>query len=227
MVNMRKPNATHSEGDETSWFSSKSRTEAFSDGVIAIIITIMVLSIPLPKTFAWGDILAFGTALFIYLLSFLVVGAFWNQHHQAFLYLNKMNGKIVVANIFFLFFLSLIPLFTKWVIENQGSLIPVIGFDAVYLMVSFFYLLTFRLIMSSSKEQRMKEFAEMMKNRKRAHPRQSWFPVIVLMCIIGVMVIVSIYLPKISIVILMGIPIFSSIVNLLNTEQKRGMTQRK
>lgn len=201
---------------------SKYRLETFTDGVIAIIITIMVLSIPLPASFETNELVIFGTSLAIYLLSFLVVGAFWNQHHQAFTYLEKVNQNIIVANIFFLFFLSLIPLFTKWVIENQGSLIPVIGFDTVYFLVSFFYILTFRLIMKQSEHHEFK--LQPKKMRGRRNPGNfSWLPLLILLIIISGVVAISIYRPKLATFILMGIPILSSIVNLFVFRQGKSI----
>ena len=199
---------------------TKHRLEAFTDGVIAIIITIMVLSIPLPKTFDIKDLLVFFTSLVIYLLSFLVVGAFWNQHHQAFVYLEKVNHKIIVANIFYLFFLSLIPLFTKWVIEHQGSLIPVIGYDIVYLAVSFFYVLTFRLIIEESNHEEVKRIKEKIESNQFTKPHTSWLPLILLLLIVSVVVTGSIYQPKVSTFILMGIPIASSILNLFISDRR-------
>ncbi|HKJ81896.1 MAG TPA: TMEM175 family protein [Ignavibacteriaceae bacterium] len=201
---------------------TKNRLETFTDGVIAIIITIMVLSIPLPETSNWNDLIGFSSSLFIYLLSFLVVGAFWNLHHKTFNYLNRINQKIIAANIFFLFFLSLIPLFTKWVIQNQGILIPVIGYDVVYLLVSFFHVLIFRLVMSESEHEEIIHIKEKLKSSHTSKPRSSWLPIILLLIVISVMVVMSIYLPKISTIILMGIPIASSILNLFITERKPG-----
>lgn len=201
--------------------TSKHRLETFIDGVIAIIITIMVLSIPLPKSFEVKELLSFASSLVIYLLSFLVVGAFWNQHHQAFSYLEKLNQKIIAANIFFLFFLSLVPLFTKWVIENQGSLIPVIGYDLVYLAVSFFYAFSFRLIMEESNNDEIKHLNERMKSRKEAERHASWLPLIVLLLVTAAVVFVSIYFPKVSTFILMAIPISSSIFNLFISRDRK------
>ncbi|MAX79813.1 MAG: hypothetical protein CL843_06535 [Crocinitomicaceae bacterium] len=197
---------------------SKYRIEAFSDGVISIIITIMVLEIPLPETFELSDLLAFSSSLIIYLLSFLVVGAFWNQHHQALSYLEQVNHKIIVANIFFLFFLSLIPLFTKWVIQNQGSLIPVIGYDVVYLIVSFIYLLMFRLVVKFGDEERVKHLNDIFQSRKAFRP---WKSLIILLLIVIMVVIGSIYLPNVANIILIGLPILSSIFNLFVSKQRK------
>lgn len=201
--------------------TTKYRLETFTDGVIAIIITIMVLSIPLPKKFEWLNLLEFFLSLFIYLLSFLVVGAFWSQHHQIFTYLDKVNSKIIASNIFFLFFLSLIPLFTKWVIENQGTLIPVIGYDIIYLLVSFFYALTFRLIITESNDQEIQQFREKIRSKQVDKPNFSWTPVIILLSIITAVLIISIYLPRLSVIILIGIPIVSSLFNLFTSERKK------
>lgn len=198
---------------------SKQRLEAFTDGVVAIIITIMVLSIPLPESFGWGDLLEFGSSLFIYLLSFLVVGAFWNQHQFAFMFLEKVNQKIIASNIFFLFFLSLIPIFTKWVLQNQGSLIPVIGYDIVYVLVSLLYVFTFRLIIEESEHKSIKKINEKIKSKRESKPSFSWAPFIVLLILVSIVVIISIYLPKLSTFILMGIPIASSLFNLFVSQQ--------
>ncbi|MCL2884383.1 MAG: TMEM175 family protein [Oscillospiraceae bacterium] len=83
---------------------TKHRLESFSDGVIAIIITIMVLSIPLPPSFAAGDILKFLLSIFIYLVSFIVVGSFWNSHHRVFLMVEQPTARISAYNLLYLFF---------------------------------------------------------------------------------------------------------------------------
>ncbi len=181
----------------------------------------MVLSIPLPSSFDIKELLAFGSSLFIYLLSFLVVGAFWNQHHKTFIFLDKVNQKLVVLNIIFLFFLSLIPLFTKWVIQNQGSLIPVIGYDIVFLITIYFSMYIFRLVMQSSSHKSVQKITEKIQRRRISNPYYSWIPFIVLLCIVGLVVVVSIYLPKLATFILMGIPIASSIINLFISRYER------
>jgi uncharacterized membrane protein len=197
--------------------TTKYRLESFTDGVIAIIITIMVLSIPLPKSFEYMVLFRFFTSVSIYFLSFLVVGAFWNQHHQAFSYLEKSNQKIVASNLLFLFFLSLIPLFTKWVIENPGSLIPVIGYDIIYIIVVVFQSVIFRIIISKTNNEEMKQLVGAHKNLRK-NSTESVKRLIILLMIIAAVIILSLFQPRIASIILIGIPVISAIFNFFSPE---------
>jgi uncharacterized membrane protein len=125
----------------------KSRVEAFSDGVIAIIITIMVLELKAPH----GDNVAALRPLlpvFIsYVLSFVNIGLYWNNHHHLFQVVEKVNGPILWANLHLLFWLSLIPFVTGWMGENSFSTWPVALYGTVLLMSSVAYhILTLNLI---------------------------------------------------------------------------------
>ncbi len=117
----------------------KNRLEAFSDGVIAIIITIMVLEMKVPH----GDDLAALQALipvFIsYVLSFVYVGIYWNNHHHLLHAVQKINGPILWANLHLLFWLSLFPFVTGWMGENHFSTWPVAVYGAVLLMAAIAY----------------------------------------------------------------------------------------
>ena len=116
---------------------SKNRLEAFSDAVIAIIITIMVLDIPVPKDFTFESIRDMGVSFFIYFVSFIVVGAQWVKHH----YLFKMvSSKVVWRNILYLFFLSQIPYFSRLLIEHPRKVIPAIFYDIIFLLMMLSYL---------------------------------------------------------------------------------------
>lgn len=96
-----------------------SRLEAFSDGVIAVIITIMVLELKIPETADWSGIKALAPKFISYMLSFLYVGIYWNNHHHLLHKTNKINGNIMWANLFFLFTLSLTPVSTGWMGEHN------------------------------------------------------------------------------------------------------------
>lgn len=194
---------------------SKQRLEAFTDGIIAIIITIMVLSVPLPASFEASELWGFLTSILIYLLSFIVVGAFWNQHSRLFSLFEKVDHKIVAANFFFLLFLSLIPLFTKWVIENPGTLLPVIGYDVVYMLVSWCYMLIFRLVMNESQHEEVEHIKKIVEMR-RGIPRGAWAPFLLIVVLIAGVVVMSIFLPLVSTYILMGIPVLSSLINIFS-----------
>ena len=117
----------------------KGRMEAFSDGVIAIIITIMVLEMKVPH----GDDLAALRPLipvFIsYALSFLYVGIYWNNHHHMLHATRKVNGPVLWANLHLLFWLSLVPFVTGWMGENHFAALPVALYGVVLFMAGVAY----------------------------------------------------------------------------------------
>jgi len=123
-----------------------SRLEAFSDGVIAIIITIMVLEIRLPEG---TDFHALGPLLpmFLgYVLSFIYVGIYWNNHHHLFQAAERVNGKILWANLHLLFWLSLIPFATRWIGGYHAAAWPAACYGFVLLMAAIAYNLLEQLI---------------------------------------------------------------------------------
>jgi uncharacterized membrane protein len=103
----------------------KTRLEAFSDGVIAIIITIMVLEMKVPHGAAWTDLAKLGPVFLSYVLSFANVGIYWNNHHHMLHAASRVNGGILWANMHFLFWLSLMPFTTGWMGENHFAPLPV------------------------------------------------------------------------------------------------------
>ncbi len=117
----------------------KGRLEAFSDGVIAVIITIMVLEMKVPH----GDDLASLAPLFSvflsYVLSFVMVGIYWNNHHHLLHTAAHINGRIMLANMHLLFWLSLFPFVTGWMGENHFSSVPSALFGVVALMSGISY----------------------------------------------------------------------------------------
>ncbi|RKF03883.1 uncharacterized protein DUF1211 [Tenacibaculum lutimaris] len=94
------------------------RLEAFSDGVLAIVITIMVLEMKAPEDTTLQGLLAVTPVFISYLLSFIYLGIYWNNHHHLMQVTQKVNGKILWANLHLLFWLSLIPFVTSWVGEH-------------------------------------------------------------------------------------------------------------
>ena len=103
----------------------KGRLEAFSDGVIAIIITIMVLEMKVPHGGTWADLTALGPVFLSYVLSFLNVAIYWNNHHHVMHAVRRVNGRILWANMHVLFWLSLLPFTTGWMGENHFASAPV------------------------------------------------------------------------------------------------------
>src|SRR5947207_5027669 len=111
----------------------KQRVEAFTDGVIAIIITIMVLELKVP---AGSDFLSLASGLPVllaYALSFGNVGIFWNNHHHMLHVTERVNGAILWANLHLLFWLSLVPFVTGWMGENHFAAVPTAAYGAVLL----------------------------------------------------------------------------------------------
>ncbi len=103
----------------------KGRMEAFTDGVIAVIITIMVLELKLPHAATWRALLADLPVFLSYVLSFAYVGLYWNNHHHLLQAVEHVNGRVLWANLFFLFWLSLFPFTTSWLNESHPMPAPV------------------------------------------------------------------------------------------------------
>ena len=117
----------------------KGRMEAFSDGVMAIIITIMVLELEIPHE---GDIAALLPLLpkfLSYALSFVYLGIYWNNHHHLLQAVKQVNGSVLWANLHLLFWLSLIPFVTGWMGENNFATIPLVFYGGVLWMAGLAY----------------------------------------------------------------------------------------
>jgi uncharacterized membrane protein len=119
----------------------KNRLEAFSDGVIAIIITIMVLELKVPHGADWDTLAPLGPVFLSYVLSFIYVGIYWNNHHHLLHSITKVNGSVLWANLHLLFWLSLIPFVTGWMGENHFGKVPVAIYGVVLMMCALAYLL--------------------------------------------------------------------------------------
>jgi TMEM175 potassium channel family protein len=118
---------------------TKTRLEAFSDGVIAILITIMVLEFRVPHG-AGLDALAPLVPLFLtYALSFVYLGIYWSNHHHMFHLVDRVNGAILWANLHLLFWLSLVPFATGWMGENHFAPVPTAGYGVVMLLAAIAY----------------------------------------------------------------------------------------
>lgn len=117
----------------------KGRLEAFSDGVIAIIITIMVLELKVPHGSQWADLAKLGPVFFSYVLSFVYVGIYWNNHHHMLHATHKVTGPVLWANLHLLFWLSLVPFATGWMGENHFAAAPAALYGVVMLMAAIAY----------------------------------------------------------------------------------------
>ena len=115
---------------------SKGRLEAFSDGVIAILITIMVLELKVPEGTEWSALVPLIPVFLTYLLSFVFLGIYWNNHHHMLHTAERINGKILWANLHLLFWLSLVPFVTGWMGENHFAPLPTAVYGFVLLMAA-------------------------------------------------------------------------------------------
>lgn len=128
----------------------KGRLEAFSDGVIAIIITIMVLELHVPHGDNIKDLLPMLPVLISYILSFVNVGIYWNNHHHMLYAAERINGAILWSNLNLLFWLSLIPFVTAWMGENHFAKWPVILYGFVLIMNGLAYTILCRLLIKEA-----------------------------------------------------------------------------
>jgi uncharacterized membrane protein len=121
---------------------NKNRLEAFSDGVLAIIITIMVLELHVPDEPTWRGLGSVLPTFLSYLLSFVYVGIYWNNHHHMIHLASRVNGAILWANLHLLFWLSLIPFTTRWMDESGFVQIPVLtyGINLLCAAIAYFIL---------------------------------------------------------------------------------------
>ena len=131
----------------------KNRLEAFSDGVIAIIITIMVLEMKVPHGETLASLAPLVPVFLSYVLSFLYVGIYWNNHHHMLHALHTVSGPILWANMHLLFWLSLIPFATGWVGENHVAALPTAVYGAILLMAGVAYRILQKVIINADGRQ--------------------------------------------------------------------------
>ena len=124
----------------------KGRLEAFSDGVIAIIITIMVLELKIPHGADWEALRPIVPVFLTYVMSFVYLGIYWNNHHHMLYVTEHINGRILWANMHLLFWLSLVPFVTGWMGENHFAALPTAVYGGVLLAAAVAYYILQKLI---------------------------------------------------------------------------------
>lgn len=127
---------------------SKGRLEAFSDGVIAIIITIMVLEMKIPHGFEFTTLKPLIPVFLSYVLSYIYIGIYWNNHHHLLQAAQHVTGGILWANLHLLFWLSLIPFVTGWMGENHFTTAPTVLYGVVLFMAAIAYFILQRAILA-------------------------------------------------------------------------------
>lgn len=132
---------------------NKGRMEAFSDGVLAIIITIMVLEIKVPHGAEFSDLTPLIPIFLSYILSFIYLGIYWNNHHHMMHTVKKVSGGILWANLHLLFWLSLVPFVTGWMGENHFAQNPTALYGFIMLMSAIaYFILQSQIIKSNGKD---------------------------------------------------------------------------
>jgi uncharacterized membrane protein len=126
--------------DRAAQAMNKARLEAFSDGVIAIIITIMVLEMKVPHGTDAAALRPLIPVFLSYVLSYVIVGIYWNNHHHLLHAARQVNGRVLWANLLLLFWLSLFPFCTGWMGENHFASVPTAVYGVVLLMAAYSYL---------------------------------------------------------------------------------------
>jgi uncharacterized membrane protein len=127
---------------------SKSRLEAFSDGVIAILITVLVLELKVPRGADWAALTPLLPTFLGYVLSFIYVGIYWNNHHHMLHASKKISGQVLWANLHLLFWLSLLPFATGWMGENHFARLPSAFYGVILLCAAIAYWLLQRAIIA-------------------------------------------------------------------------------
>jgi uncharacterized membrane protein len=143
----------------------KNRLEAFSDGVIAILITIMVLELKVPHGADLQALLPLWPVFLSYVLSFIYIGIYWNNHHHLMHAVHEISGGVLWANLNLLFWISLISFVTAWMGENHFATIPVAAYGVVLFMCAVAYSILVRSLIRHHRENR--ELAEAIGNDKK------------------------------------------------------------
>ena len=133
------------------------RLEAFSDGVLAIIITIMVLELEQPHGHSWEGLGDSVTSLVTYVLSFVYIGIYWNNHHHLMHLTDRVSGAVLWANLHLLFWLSLYPFSTRWMDETDVATVPVVVYGINLLAAAIaYYVLQLTIIRAEGPSSRLK-----------------------------------------------------------------------
>lgn len=127
---------------------TKSRMEAFSDGVIAVVITIMVLELKVPHDASWHALAPVAPVFLTYVLSFVFIGIYWSNHHHLLQAVEHINGRVLWANLHLLFWLSLTPFVTGWMGENSFAAVPAALYGVVLMFAAIAYFILARALLS-------------------------------------------------------------------------------
>ena len=134
---------------------SKSRLEAFTDAVIAIIMTILVLELTQPNSNTWESLKELLPHLGVYFISFIILSVYWVNHHHLLQSITRINGRVLWVNILFLFVLSLVPVFSSWVSHYPNSFVPELSYVALFSLANLFYYLLTKELLKINKDRQL------------------------------------------------------------------------
>ena len=201
---------------------SKHRLEFFSDGLMAIVMSIMVLEIPVPKPFSLERLGELLHSLLIFFVSFFIVGGFLYKHHHLVDGIKRITNKIIWKNLVFLFFVALVPVFTKLIIENNGDNIAIIAYNVVFLLANISF---FMLSLEGRKQLTREEMEKINSMHENTFDRKKVFLRFIIIGVIFLgMVLLAIIFPKYSIIMFI---VFSIVFNLLNIFKEHNHTRMR
>ena len=203
--------------------ASVARLQAFSDGLIAIIITLMVLGIPLPKSMTSVELFSFGKSIVIYFASFIIIAIQWNRHYHLLEGVTEVSNSFIWKNIVYLFFLSLVPLMMNWLVSYPDNVIPAILYSIVYLVEDLLMRWLFISLYKESEEKRTIVREHRMQSCKIAGggkcdgekiPTRLVIYIVIHLIVEVAIIIVSLYQPRIAIISFIAFPVVTSMDNL-------------
>ena len=199
---------------------SKDRLISLIDGATAIIITLMVLEIKLPESAKdLAQLQSFGFAILIYFASFVIVGIQWNRHHHILDKVEKITNSFIWKNMIYMFFLSLLPLFMRWVLSSPSEVLPAFCYALIYLLTD----LGMRWITASTLGENTGFFHGENRKAQRNYPLVRTGSMIIWIAIIS---LVSIFLPQVEIFFLIILPVATSLFTLFEDEKEENENVR-
>jgi uncharacterized membrane protein len=187
---------------------SKHRFEYFSDIIMAILMTVLIFKMPVPEKFSLKNIMQSLGPIRIFLITFIVIGSFWNRHHRLIDRVEKVTNKLIWRNLIFLFSLALMPIFAQWILVDQNNIALVIGYDIIFILVNLIYFFMIKCIYGKDKINESPEIKYLIK----FFLKYLFINIIIVVLIIALAVI----FPNIKMVLYLSLlfPAISSRINL-------------
>lgn len=193
---------------------SKDRLVGLIDGATAIIITLMVLEIKLPTSAnSLTELHKFGFSILIYFASFIIVGIQWNRHHHILDKVDRVTNSFIWKNMMYMFFMSLIPLFMRWVLSSPNEVLPAFGYAMIYLLTD---LVTRWITASASGDNAGFFHGENRRIQRKYHLLHTG----VMVVWIAIIAFISIFLPQVEIFFLIVLPVVISLFTVFEDERE-------